>query len=128
MPKKKVELTNDEATVKLYREFLKVIDPAELKIAENLSGDELRDFCKFCNEVFTNPFFDKIVKGFIFASVMLTAERGITAEHYLNSKFTINGVKAMEEYFARYSSIYERDYLSPQEAFDPQASFTKARV
>lgn len=122
------ELTNDQATVGLYREFLKVVDPKDLKIAEALQGDEHRDFCKFAHETFHNPFFDKIVKGFIFASVMLTAEKGITADHYWNSKLTINGIKSMEEYFARYASIYEAQYLSKEPDFDKNASFSPAKV
>lgn len=125
---KKSELTNDEAVIKLYREFLKVVDPAELKIAEDLEGDDYRDFCKFCFETCQSPYFGKIVKGFIFASAMLTAEKGITAEHYLNSKMTINGIKSMEEYFARYAGIYQQKYLHKTPDFNPHSSFSPAEV
>lgn len=125
MPKKPI--TNDEAIVSLYRELTRTLDPKDLKAADDLQGDDLKNFRKFCHTTFNNPYFDRIIKGFIFAQCMLTAEKGITADHYWNGKLTVNGVKALEEYIARQASLFEQ-MMQQEPGFDPQASFSPAKV
>lgn len=126
-PKKKLEPTNEENIFSLYREILKTVDLKDLKMADQLQGDDLKAFCKFCHEVFNDPLFTMIVKGFIYAQCMLTAEQGITADHYWNGKLTVNGIKTIEQYFAKYASQYDQ-MTAKEEEFDPNRPFSPAKI
>lgn len=127
MPKKPT-LTNDEGIVKLYREFLKLVDPQELTIADNLEGDELRDFLKFCHQTFHHQYFDRIVKGFIFDQVWMTAQAGITPEQYMNGKLMLAGIFALQEYLGKKALKYQVDHMTPAGDFDPTKSFEPAKI
>ena len=118
---------NDEEIVKLYREFLKLVDPYDVNITRDFEGEELKDFYKFCHETFHSPFFKKIITGFIMEQCLKTANQGITPEHQSNGRLSINGIMTIENFFARAANEYDK-LTAKQEDFNPQASFNQAKI
>lgn len=127
MPKK-IEPTNQENITTSFREILKVIDVKNVVMADDYTGDDLRDFCQFCFETYHNKFFAQIIKGFVYAQVMTTAEKHTTSEEYYNGKLIVIGIKVMEEYFRKYANLYQLNYMDTKEDFDPHKSFEPGKV
>lgn len=119
----KAEPTNHDNLISLYRELLKTVDLEHVVFADQLQGDDRRDFCKFCNEVANNIFFEQIIQGFFHSQAMMTADEATTSEHYYNAKLTLNGMHLLRQYFRKYSNVYEKEYLSEPVKFDPHRSF-----
>src|SRR5258708_4695989 len=100
MPPKKTlpaPVSNDQAMNNLYRSLLGTMTLRDVKIADKFEGQERLDFCRFCHEMYHNQYFDVIVKGFVYAQVMLTAEKGTNPETFNNGKMIVAGIKLMEE-------------------------------
>lgn len=128
MPPKKLENNNEQNIIDMYRELLKTVTLDNVVMADDYVGDDLKDFCQFCFETYHNKFFAQIIKGFVYAQCMLTAEKGTDADTYNNGKLIVNGIKVMEEYFKKYANLYKLEYLDKSEDFDPHASFGKSKV
>jgi hypothetical protein len=120
-------LKNNEEVVKLYREFLKLVDPYDANITRDLEGEELKDFYKYCHETFHNPFFGKIINGFIMEQCLKTANQGLTPEQQTNGKLSINGIMTLENFFARAANEYDK-LTAKGEEFDPQKAFNPAKI
>lgn len=113
---------NAEAVNALYRGLLSTVNLTDVKIADKFEGQERINFCRFCHEMYHNPYFDVVIKGFIYAQVMLTSEHGTNHETFNNGKMIIAGIKLMEEYFAKFA--YEYDLITAQNPnFDPTKPF-----
>jgi|SRR6185503_1776370 len=125
MPKK--QLTNEETITALYREHLRLVNPADPEISKDFEGDELRNFYKFCHTTFHNPFFGKIVNGFILEQCIKTAKDGMTEDHYKNGRLSIIGIKLLEEFFGKAAAEFDK-LNQPEEPFDSGASFSQAKV
>ena len=75
MPAKKI--TNEEDIVGLYREHLKLVKPEDINLIKDLEGDELTSFYKFCHQTFHNPFFGRILNGFILEQCLKTGQNDV---------------------------------------------------
>lgn len=117
----------EKTVIELYRELLCTVNLDDVKIVDQLQGEEYRDFCRFCHEVVNNPMFQLIIDNFIHAQVMLTAEKSSEYETYMAGKMVVNGIKVIEEYFKRYANRYQVEFLSNKEEFDPLKSFQPLR-
>ena len=126
MPKTK-EITNEESIVGLYREHLRLVKPEDTDLIKDLQGDDLVNFYKFCHETFHNPFFGRILNGFILEQCLKTGQSGMTEDHYKNGRLSIAGMKTLEEFYSRAASQYDR-LTAKEEAFDPQKAFNQAKV
>jgi hypothetical protein len=113
----------EKTVVDLYRELLCTVNLDDVKLVDGLKGEEYRDFCRFCHEVVNNPMFQLIIKNFIHAQVMMTAEKASDYETYMAGKMVVNGIKVIEEYFIRYANKYQVEFLSDKEDFDPLKAF-----
>ena len=125
MPKK--EITNEESIVGLYREHLRLVKPEDVELIKDLQGDDLTSFYKFCHQTFHNPFFGRILNGFILEQCLKTGQSGMTEEQYKNGRLSIAGMKTLEEFYARAALQYDR-LTAKAEKFDPSASFSPAKV
>jgi hypothetical protein len=125
MPVKKI--TNEEDIVGLYREHLKLVKPEDINLIKDLEGDELTSFYKFCHQTFHNPFFGRILNGFILEQCLKTGQNGTTEEHYKNGRLSIAGMKMLEEFYAKAALQYDR-LTAKAEDFDPSASFSPQKI
>ena len=125
MPKK--EITNEESIVGLYREHLRLVKPEDVELIKDLQGDDLTSFYKFCHQTFHNPFFGRILNGFILEQCLKTGQSGMTEEQYKNGRLSIAGMKMLEEFYAKAALQYDR-LTAKAEEFDPSASFSPAKV
>ena len=125
MPKK--EITNEESIVGLYREHLRLVKPEDVNLIKDLDGDDLTNFYKFCHQTFHNPFFGRILNGFILEQCLKTGQSGMTEEQYKNGRLSIAGMKTLEEFYARAALQYDR-LTAKEEDFDPAKAFNPAKV
>ena len=125
MPKK--EITNEESIVGLYREHLRLVKPEDVELIKDLQGDDLTSFYKFCHQTFHNPFFGRILNGFILEQCLKTGQSGMTEEQYKNGRLSIAGMKTLEEFYARAALQYDR-LTAKEEDFDPAKAFNPAKV
>jgi hypothetical protein len=126
MPKTKATL-NEENIVALYREHLKLVNSESVDLIKDLEGEELSRFYKFCHETFHNPFFGRILNGFILEQCLKTGKDGVTEEHYKNGRLSVAGMKMLEDFYARAALEYDK-MTAKQEDFDPSASFSPAKI
>lgn len=125
---RKTEVTNNEAIVKLYRELLKVVDVPDKNFIDNMEGDSLRDFQKFCHEVYHNKFFKEIFDRFVFIQCMCTADNAVTPEQIMNGKLMVAGFETIRGFFKECSNQYQVEHLTPKGNFDPYKSFEPGKV
>lgn len=125
MPKKAP--TNQENIITLYRECLKLVDIPEINFTEKLTGDELRDFKKFCYEVYHNKYFKQVIELIVFIQCKLTADKSTTAEEYYNGKLSVNTAVGFQSFFELYANKYKVEHLAPEQKFDPQKSFEQVK-
>lgn len=130
--KKKPELDPVVANMKniseMYRDTLAIVNIDDIKILDNLQGDEQRDFCKFAHELFNSPNFSLIIKNFVYAQAMLVTEKGWDAQLYNNGQMAINGIQAFRELIWKHSNIYETKYSQREPDFDPHRAFEPGKV
>jgi len=119
--------TNEENIVGLYREHLKLVNPESVNLIKDLEGEELSRFYKFCHETFHNPFFGRILNGFILEQCLKTGQSGMTEEQYKNGRLSIAGMKTLEEFYAKAALQYDK-MTAKEEDFDPQKAFNPAKV
>ena len=125
MPVKKDK--NEDDIVGLYREHLKLVKPEDINLIKDLEGDELTSFYKFSHQTFHNPYFGRILNGFILEQCLKTGQHGMTEEQYKNGRLSIAGMKMLEEFYAKAALQYDR-LTAKAEEFDPSASFSPAKV
>src|ERR1035441_7379616 len=119
--------TNEENIVALYREHLRLVKPEDVELIKDLEGEELASFLKFCHQTFHNPFFGRILNGFILEQCLKTGQSGTTEEHYKNGRLSIAGMKTLEEFYARAALEYDR-LTAKEEDFDSAKAFSPAKV
>jgi hypothetical protein len=111
-----------------FQEILKVVDVSDVKFVEFLEGDERRDFCKFCHETFHSPFYAQVIKCFLWAQVMKTADGAVTHDEFWGGKMMCQGIKTIDDFFLKYAKVYDVEFTGSREKFDPSAPFSKVKI
>jgi len=113
-------------TIKLYRELMAGITLEDVKLPTIQDGDKYRDFCRYCDEVYTNDFFELIRKEMLFAQVSKTAIDSQDVDQLQFGRAVINGLALVDEIFKKYSMDFQEKFLGKgEEDFNPNDSFNQ---
>jgi hypothetical protein len=121
-------IANMKAISDMYRDVLSIVDVKEIQLLDGLDGEQRRDFCKWAHATFHSPYFNLIIKNFVFAQAMLVSEKGWDHIAYNNGQMTINGIHLMRELIYRHANIWETEYAAEKQDFDPHRSFEPGNV
>lgn len=118
MPKKKTD-----NVINLYRELMKGITLQDVKLPVMQDGNIYRDFCQYCNQVFTSPFFETLKRSVTLTQVEKTGLDSTCHEETQFGRATINGVALWEEIFKKYSKEFEDKFMGNRGDFNPNRTF-----
>lgn len=118
MPKKA------DNVIKLYRELMAGITLEDVRLPVITDGDKYREFCRYCNEVYTNEFFNLIKQQILLAQVSTTVIDSNSYEQLQFGRAVVNGLALVEELFKKYSNEFEEKFMNNEGGnFDPSKSF-----
>lgn len=110
--------------IKLYRELMNGITLEDIKLPTPADGDTYREFCRYCDQVYTNDFFEMIKKQMLLAQVSKTAIDSRDYDEVQFGRAAINGLALVEEIFKKYSLEFEEKFSGKTGGdFDPNSSF-----
>jgi len=119
MPKK------TDNIIKLYRELLNGIVLEEVVFPKlDRDPEEYRNFVQFCDQVYTNQFFQMIVKNITHKQV---EKNGLDSKSYEELQFgraTVNGIALFEELFKKYSLEFQEKFGGNIDRFNPNKGFS----
>lgn len=111
-----------------FRHLLKGVTTEDIAFEERLTGDERRDFARFCHETYNNEFFEKIISNLYFPQIMFSIQQAENYEEVTFGRATCNGIQLVRDFFAKYARVYEVEYLKDKDEFDANRSFESVGV
>lgn len=111
-------------TIKLYRELMKGITLEEVNLPkQDKNPEEYREFCRYANMVYTNPYFELIRRQILLTQVSKTLLDSTCHEETQFGRAVVNGLALVEEIFKTYSLEFEAKFLVRKEDFNPSKGF-----
>jgi len=109
----------------LFRAVITGFKIEDVFFAEKLEGDDRRDFCTYCYDVYKNKFFSFIFDNLFYNELMRMSVGAETENDLRFSRATFNGITLFRDLIAKYAREYEEKYRprGNEEKFDPYQSF-----
>lgn len=95
----------------------------DMKDYDRLQGQERIDFLKYCSGVYRDKHFEEICKSLIFECVLNAGLEARNFDEVLVNRATANGVKTIQDFFAKYNKLYIDEFEKEPEVFDERRAF-----
>lgn len=79
---------------------------------DKLAQSEEKELCSFCNIVYSNPWFKRIIKRLAYDTMIETFDNADTLDKLQEGRFAVAGIKNIQEFFKRYSNRFEDKFIS----------------
>lgn len=126
MPKKKQDVPRDDYqgdVLDLFRKIIGTVQLSDIKNFDELTGQDRINFLKFCTTTFSDPFFMEIIKHLLFEYVVKAANESRDMDQLLCNRAGADGVRIVQDFFAKYNKIYKDEFEKDPEVFNPHKAF-----
>lgn len=113
----------DGDVLELYRTAVGTIKLSDIKEFDSLRGNDRLEFLKFCSMVYSNVYFLQVMKQIIFDCTLNAALTTRTFDEVLVNRAEANGVKLVEDFFAKYNNKYIDEFETEKEVIDERSPF-----
>jgi len=114
----------DGDVLDLFRKVVGTVKLSDIKEFDALRGQDRIEFLKFCSMVYSNVYFAQVMKQIIFDCTLNAALTTRTFDEVLVNRAEANGVKLVEDFFAKYNKKYIDEFETEKEVIDERAPFT----
>lgn len=108
----------------LFRKVVGTIKLSDIKEFDSLRGEDRLEFLRFCSTVYSNKYFAPVMKQLIFDCTLNAALSTRNFDEVLVNRAEANGVKLVEDFFAKYNKKYIDEFETEKEVIDERAPFT----
>lgn len=110
----------------LFRKIIGGVQLQDVTWADELEGQDRINFLRFCTNVYSDPFFSKVISCLYFPHIMYGVTKAENYEVVTFNRATANGISIVEEFFKKYHLKYKEEFEKNPEQFAESEDANKA--